>query len=81
MTYPIAMFRVAQKEKFRGIYVKSWTPELKNLDGTAADVRSFDRPAQPAITSSGALLAVVADSQKKLPEKSPDVVPFTNQST
>ncbi|WP_194074274.1 MULTISPECIES: hypothetical protein [unclassified Tychonema] len=81
MTYPIAMFRVAQKEKFRGIYVKSWTPELKNPDGTATDVRSFDQPAQPAITSSGALQAVVADSPKKLPQKSPDVVPFTNQST
>jgi hypothetical protein len=81
VTYPIAMFRVAQKEKFRGIYVKSWTPELKNPDGTAADVRSVDKPAQPAIASSGALPAVVADSQKKLPEKSPDVVPFTNQST
>lgn len=81
VTYPIAMFRVTQKEKFRGIYVKSLTMELKKPDGTAADVKAADKPAEPAIASSGALPAVVTDSQKKLPDKSPDVAPFTNQST
>jgi len=81
VTYPIAMLRVTQKEKFRGIYVKSLTMELKKPDGTAADVKVADKPAATAIASSGALPAVVADSQKQLPEKSPDVVPFTNKST
>ncbi|MEG3857790.1 hypothetical protein [Microcoleus sp. herbarium12] len=81
VTYPIAMFRVTQKEKFRGIYVKSLTMELKKPDGTTADVKAADKPVQSAIASSGALPAVVADSQKSLPEKSPNVLPFTNQSS
>ena len=81
VTYPIAMFRVTQKEKFRGIYVKSLTMELKKPDGTTADVKTADKPAQPAIASSGAPSAVVTDSQKQLPEKSPDVAPFTNKSS
>jgi hypothetical protein len=50
MTFPIAMWRVSQKEKFRGFHVKFLT-----------------------------YLAI--DSQKKLPHKSPEVVPFTNTST
>jgi hypothetical protein len=81
VTYPIAMFRVTQKEKFRGIYVKSLTMEWKNPDGTTADVKAADKSVESAIGSSGALPAVVADSQKKLPEKSPDVAPFANQSS
>ena len=81
VTYPIAMFRVTQKEKFRGIYVKSLTVEWKNPDATTADVNAADKPVESAIASSGALPAVVTDSQKKLPEKSPDVAPFTNQSS
>lgn len=81
VTYPIAMFRVTQKEKFRGIYVKSLTMEWKNSDSTTADVKAADQPMESAIASSGALPAVVANSQKKLPDKSPDVAPFTNQST
>ncbi len=81
VTYPIAMFRVTQKEKFHGIYVKSLTMEWKKPDGTAADVKAADKPAQTAIASSGALPAVVADSQKQLPEKSPEIVPFANQSS
>lgn len=80
VTYPIAMFRVTQKEKFRGVYVKSLTVELKNLDGTPADVKAADKPAQSAIGSSGALPAVVADNQKNLPEKSPDFASVANKS-
>ena len=81
VTYPIAMFRVTQKEKFRGIYVKSLTMEGKKPDGTAADVKAVaNKPAESAIASSGVLPAVVADSQKKLPEKSPNVAPVANKS-
>lgn len=86
VTYPIAMFRVTQKEKFRGIYVKSLTVELKNPDGTPADVKTANKPAQSVIASSGTVVAanssnLAVDSQKKLPEKSPEIVPFTNQSS
>ncbi|MEG4575226.1 hypothetical protein QUA56_21440 [Microcoleus sp. N3A4] len=37
--------------------------------------------AQSAIASSSALPAMFTESQKKLPEKSPDVAPFTNKSS
>lgn len=77
VTYPIAMLRVTQKEKFRGVYVKSLTVELKNLDGTPADVKAADVSAASAIASSGAL---PADSQKNLPEKSPDFASVANKS-
>ncbi|MEG4629869.1 hypothetical protein QUB56_09635 [Microcoleus sp. AR_TQ3_B6] len=81
MTFPIAMWRVSQKEKFRGFYVKSLTIEGQNHANAVAKGL-----VQPAIASSSALPAannwsLAVDSQKKLPDKSPEVVPFTNTST
>ncbi|MEG3921104.1 hypothetical protein QUA34_18260 [Microcoleus sp. POL10_C6] len=81
MTFPIAMWRVSQKEKFRGFHVKSLTIEGQNPANAVAKGL-----AQPAIASSSALPAannsyLALDSQKKLPDKSPEVVPFTNTST
>ncbi len=81
ITFPIAMWRVSQKEKFRGFHVKSFTIEGKNPANAVAKGL-----AQPAIASSSALVStnnssLAVDSQKKLPENSPQVVPFTNTST
>ncbi|MEG4021882.1 hypothetical protein [Microcoleus sp. S13C4] len=81
VTFPISMWRVSQKEKFLGSHVKSLTIEGKKPDNAVAKGL-----AQPAIASSSALAttnnsSLVVDSQKKLPEKSPQVVPFTNTST
>lgn len=75
------MWRVSQKEKFRGFHVKSFTIEGKNPANAVAKGL-----AQPAIASSSALVStnnssLAVDSQKKLPENSPQVVPFTNTST
>ena len=80
MTFPIAMWRVSQKEKFRGFHVKSLTIEKQNPANAVTNGL-----AQPAIASSSALPAannsyLALDSQKKLPDKSPEVVPFTNTS-
>ena len=81
VSFPISMWRVSQKEKFLGSHVKSFTIEGKKPDNAVAKGL-----AQPAIASSSALAttnnsSLVVDSQKKLPEKSPQVVPFTNTST
>ncbi|MEG3909306.1 hypothetical protein QT979_15505 [Microcoleus sp. w2-18bC1] len=81
VTFPISMWRVSQKEKFLGSHVKSFTIEGKKPDNAVAKGL-----VQPAIASSSALAttnnsSLVVDSQKKLPEKSPQVVPFTNTST
>ena len=78
VTYPIAMLRVTQKEKFRGIYVKSLTIEGK--DPAKADTNVVAKVAQAAIASSPTPTALAVDSTKKLPEKSPDVVPVANKS-
>lgn len=85
MTFPIAMWRVSQKEKFRGFHVKSLTIEKQNPANAVANAVT-NGLAQPAIASSSALPAannsyLAVDSQKKLPDKSPEVVPFTNTST
>ena len=81
MTFPIPMWRVSQKEKFRGFHVKSLTIEGQSPVNAVAKGL-----AQAAIASSSALAAannsyLAIDSQKKLPHKSPEVVPFTNTST
>ena len=81
MTFPIAMWRVSQKEKFRGFHVKSLTIEGQNPANAVAKGRT-----QPAIASSSVLSAahnsyLAIDTKNKLPDKSPEVVPFTNTST
>ena len=76
VTFPIAMWRVSQMEKFLGSHVKSLTIEGKKPDNAVAS-----KPAEPAIASSTTPSALAVDSQKKLPEKSPEVVPFTNKSS
>ena len=85
MTFPIAMWRVSQKEKFRGFHVKSFTIEGQSPVNAVANAVAKGL-AQPAIASSSPLPAannsyLGLDSQKKLPHKSPEVVPFTNTST
>ncbi|MEG4232625.1 hypothetical protein QUA40_11005 [Microcoleus sp. Pol11C3] len=85
ITFPIAMWRVSQKEKFRGFHVKSFTIEGQSPANAVANAVT-NGLAQPAIASSSALPAannssLAVDSQKKLPDKSPQVVPFTNKST
>ncbi|WP_216670270.1 hypothetical protein [Microcoleus asticus] len=72
---------VSQKEKFRGFHVKSLTIEGQN-PAKLADANPVPNKSAPsAIASSSALPAMVTDSQKKLPENSPDVAPFTNKSS
>jgi hypothetical protein len=85
MTFPIAMWRISQKEKFRGFHVKSFTIEGQSPVNAVANAVAKGL-AQPAIATSSALAAannsyLALDSQKKLPHKSPEVVPFTNTST
>jgi hypothetical protein len=85
MTFPIAMWRVSQKEKFRGFHVKSFTIEGQSPVNAVANAVAKGL-AQPAIATSSALAAannsyLALDSQKKLRHKSPDVVPFTHTST
>ncbi len=75
VTFPISMWRVSQMEKFRGSHVKSLTIEGKKPDNAVAS-----KPTEPVIASSATASALAVDSQKKLPEKSPEVVPFTNKS-
>lgn len=75
VTFPISMWRVSQMEKFLGSHVKSLTIEGKKPDNAVAS-----KPTEPAIGSSTTPSALAVDSQKKLPEKSPEVVPFTNKS-
>jgi hypothetical protein len=75
VTFPIAMWRVSQMEKFLGSHVKSLTIEGKKPDNAVAS-----KPKEAAIASSATASALAVDSQKKLPEKSPEVVPFTNKS-
>ena len=75
VTYPIAMWRVSQMEKFRGSHVKSWTIEGKKPDNAVAS-----KPTEPAIASSTTPSVLAVDSQKQLPQKSAEVVPFTNKS-
>ncbi|MEG3846429.1 hypothetical protein QT971_04140 [Microcoleus sp. herbarium19] len=76
VTFPIAMWRVSQMEKFRGSQVKSWTIEGKKPDNAVAS-----KPAEPATASSTTPSALAVDSQKQLPQKSAEVVPFTKTST
>jgi len=85
MTFPIAMWRVSQKEKFRGFHVKSFTIEGQSPVNAVANAVAKGL-VQPAIASSSALAAannsyLALDSQKKLRHQSPEVVPFTNTST
>ena len=86
MTFPIAMWPVSQKEKFRGFHVKPLTIEGQNPVNAVANAVAKGL-LQPAISSSSALLAaannsyLALDSQKTLPHKSPEVVPFTHTST
>jgi hypothetical protein len=40
ITYPIAMFRVSNMEKFRGFHVKSLTPEYQSTQSTAIPTSS-----------------------------------------
>jgi hypothetical protein len=85
ITFPLAMWRVSQKENFRGFHVKSLTIEGQNPANAVANAVT-NGLAQPAIASSSALPAannsyLALDSQKKLRDKSPEVVPFTNTST
>lgn len=75
VTFPISMWRVSQKEKFLGSHVKSLTIEGKKPDNAVAS-----KPTEPAIASSTTPSALAVNSQKKLPDKSPEVVPFTNTS-
>lgn len=72
------MWRVSQKEKFRGFHVKSFTIEGQSPVNAVANAVAKGL-AQPAIASSSALAAannsyLALDSQKKLRHKSPDVV-------
>ncbi|MEG4076303.1 hypothetical protein QUA32_27880 [Microcoleus sp. Pol14D6] len=81
MTFPIAMWHISQKEQFRGFHLKSLTIEQPNPANTVAK-----GVAQPAIARNSALPAannfsLLVDSQKNLPDKSPDVVYFTNTPT
>ena len=76
VTFPISMWRVSQKEKFLGSHVKSLTIEGQNPANAVAS-----KPTEPAIASSTTPSALAVYTQKKLPEKSPQVVPFTNTST
>jgi len=81
MNFPIPMWRVSQKEKFRGFHVKSLTIEGQSPVNAVAKGL-----VQPPIASRSALAAannfyLALDSQKNLPHKSPEVVPFTNTST
>jgi hypothetical protein len=85
MTFPIAMWRLSQKEKFRGFHLKSFTIEGQSPVNAVANAVAKGL-AQPAIATSSALAGannsyLALDSQKKLPHKSPEVVPFTNTST
>lgn len=70
MTFPIAMWGVSQKEKFRDFHVKSFT--IEGLNPANAVAKGL---AQPAIATSSALPAannsyLALDSQKPLPDKS-----------
>lgn len=76
VTFPISMWRVSQKEKFLGSHVKSLTIEGKKADNAVAN-----KPTEPAIASSTTPSALAVDSQKQLPQKSAEVVPFTKTST
>ena len=85
MTFPIAMWRISQKEKFRGFHVKPLTIEGQSPVNAVANAVAKGL-ALPAIPSSSALATannfyLGLDSQKNLPHKSPKVVPFTNTST
>jgi len=85
MTFPIAMWRMSQKEKFCGFHVKSLTLEGQSPVNAVANAVAKGL-AQPAIASSSALATannsyLALDSKKKLPHKSSEVVPFTNTST
>src|SRR4028119_2426395 len=85
MTFPIAMRRASQKEKFRGFHVKPLTIEGQSPVNAVANAVAKGL-LQPAIASSSALAAannsyLALDSKKKRPHKSPEVVPFTNTST
>ena len=75
VTFPISMWRVSQKEKFLGSHVKSLTIEGKKPDNAVASKQT-----ELAIASSTTPSALAVESQKKLPDKSPEVVPFTNTS-
>ena len=73
------MLRVTQKEKFRGIYVKSLTMQGKD-PAKVADANVVAKVAEPAIASSTTPTALAVDSTKKMPEKSPNVAPLTTKS-
>ncbi len=85
MTFAIAMWRLSQKEKFRGFHVKSFTIKGQNPVNAVANAVAKGL-IQLLIASSTALAAannsyLALDTPKKLPHKSPEVVPFTNTST
>ncbi len=83
VTFPISMWRVSQKEKFRGFHVKSLTVEGKNPQAVDASAVA-NKPAEAAIASSAVQPVtsnpnVAVSGQKNLPEKYPNAVPFINQ--
>ncbi|MEG4502832.1 hypothetical protein QUA81_05770 [Microcoleus sp. F6_B4] len=65
----------------RGFHVKYLTIEGQNPAKVADANTVGNGQAQSAIASSSALPAMFTESQKQLPEKSPDVAPFTNKSS
>ena len=75
MTFPIAMWRVSQKEKFRGFHVKSFT-----IEGQKPGSAIANKPAEPAIASSTTPSALAVDGTKQLPQKSPEIAPVANKS-
>lgn len=53
ISYPTAMMRVSDLEKFRGSHIKSLTPELKKLSGESSNIQPVaNKSTEPAITSS-----------------------------
>ncbi|MGL5060045.1 MAG: hypothetical protein ACRC62_08680 [Microcoleus sp.] len=74
VTFPISMWRVSQKEKFRGFHVKSLT-----IEGQKSASAVASKPAEATATNNSTPVAVnnvVTDSQKKPAE----AVPFTNNT-
>lgn len=56
LTFPIAIWRISQKEKFRGFHVKSFTIEGQSPVNAVTNVIAKGL-VQPAIPSSSALAA------------------------
>ncbi|WP_228056974.1 hypothetical protein [Tychonema sp. LEGE 07203] len=79
VTYPIAMWRVSQKEKFLGSHVKSFTVEGQKSASAVAN--------KPAETTAANISAPIAADNlaagypaEKMAQKPLESVPFTNNS-